>query len=98
MSKYIIHEIREHLCEVCNKPIGDHKGYPYYFDKNKNTFYCPECALDAGFIDATEWLRYHGLGHFEKAEYKNGVITIYQKWGTGYTKSELVVNEVVQNE
>lgn len=100
MSKYIIHEIKEHLCEICNEPLGDHIGHPYCFDDEEDTFYCLDCGLDKGCLNAMDWLRYHGFGtsFFEKAEYKDGVITAYQKWGRGYSKSQIVVNEVVQNE
>lgn len=99
MSKYIIHEIKEHLCEVCNKPLGDRVGHPYCFDDEEDTFYCPDCGLDNGYIDATEWLCCRSLGaFFEKAEYKDGVVTAYRKWGKGYRKYQIVVNEVAQNE
>lgn len=103
--KYIEHTIIEYLCDKCDKPLGNHIGNPYYVDEQKNICLCGDCALDSGLIDAMEWLHNYniGLGIFEKAEYENGVVTAYQKWGRGYTKHLIPVydntdNKAVQNE
>ena len=91
--KFITHEIREYLCDGCNTPLGNHEGNPYYEHGNDN--YCPDCALKKKIIDADEWLKIHGIGIYDHAVYKDGVITAYQKWGKSYRKDEVRIFEDV---
>ena len=92
--KFIIHEVKEYLCEKCETPLGNHIGYPY-IEKN-NEFYCHDCALKEGIIDAMEWLDAHGISIYDHATYKKGIITAYQKWGKSYRKDEVRVFEDVE--
>ena len=84
--KYIEHTIIEHLCEDCEEPLGYHEGTPYAEDDNGD-FYCLDCALRRRLIDAEEWLKYHGIGIYDHALYKEGKIIMYRKWGKGFQKT-----------
>lgn len=87
--KYRTHEVKEYLCDKCETPLGNLDGHPYYEDGENN--YCPDCALKIGVIDAEEWLTIHGIGIYDRAIYKDGIITAYQKWGRGYRKDEVKI-------
>ena len=91
--KYIIHEVKEYLCEKCDAPLGNHVGWPYVEKDGK--FYCHDCALKEGIIDAMEWLDAHGIAIYDHATYKDGTITAYQKWGKSYRKDVVKVFEDV---
>ena len=89
--KYIVHEVKEYLCECCEKPLGNHEGWPYFEDDSGN--YCFDCALQLGLINANEWLASnYWLGIYDHATYSGGVVTIYKKWGRGYTKDKIELN------
>ena len=75
--KYIEHIIKEYICDDCGELLGNQCGHPYFPDKENN--YCPDCALKRKIIDAEEWLNLHGIGIYDHAVYKDGVITAYQK-------------------
>lgn len=88
--KYITHETREYLCECCEKPLGNHVGWPYVESGDDN--YCFDCALKLGIISADEWLKSNcWLGIYDHAAYKDGVITLFQKWGRGYRKDQIAI-------
>ena len=87
--KYITHEVKEYLCECCETPLGNHIGWPYV--KKDENAYCYDCALKKGLVDALDWLDVHGIGIYEKAYYKDGVITAFRKWGKAYRKDEVRV-------
>ena len=85
--KYIEHTVIEHLCEDCDIPVGDHEGFPHYVDERTGNYYCIDCALKGGFIGADEWLRFHGIGIYDHAIYKDGKIFAYRKWGKGFCRN-----------
>lgn len=87
--KYIIHEVKEYLCDRCEAPLGNHEGNPYVHKEDGN--YCHDCALKMGIITADDWLQAHGIGIYDHAIYKDGVITAFQKWGKTYRKDEVRV-------
>jgi hypothetical protein len=47
--------------------------------------------LKLGKCTPMEYLDAHGLGIYHHAEYNNGKIIAYQKWGKGYRKDELEI-------
>ena len=94
--KYITHEVKEYLCEKCETPLGNHIGWPYYKDGEKEDYYCPDCALKKGLIDADEWLKVHGISIYDHALYKDGIIIAYQKWGKGFRKNEVRIFDDVE--
>ena len=53
--KYIIHEVKEFLCDGCGQRLWNHTGAPYI--RNGNTNYCHECALIYGIISEEEYLK-----------------------------------------
>ena len=77
------------ICANCGKPVSEHEGDPYQRFDMKD--YCLDCALKLGMLGPMEWLHYHGFGIYHHAEYHNGRITAYQKWGKGYRKDELEI-------
>lgn len=91
--KYIVHEVKEFLCEDCETPLGNHVGWPFV-DKGDQK-YCHDCALKKNLITADDWLKAHGIGIYDHAIYKNGVITAYQKWGKSFRKDEVRIFEDV---
>ena len=91
--KYIIHKVKEYLCDDCDAPLGNHEGAPYSKEGDNN--YCLDCALKRKLIDADEWLELHGIGIYDHAIYKDGVITAYQKWGKSFRKDEVRIFEDV---
>ena len=90
--KYIEHIIKEYICDDCGELLGNQCGHPYFPDKENN--YCPDCALKRKIIDAEEWLNLHGIGIYDHAVYKDGVITAYQKWGKRFRKDEVRIFDV----
>ena len=87
-----IHEVVEYLCDGCGMGLGNHIGNPYFSQGNNN--YCPDCALRVGVITPEKWLSINGLYGFHHAEYKDGKVTAFLKWGKGYRKSEMVLPDV----
>ena len=83
--KYLIHEVIEHICEECQKPIGDHEGAPYL--QAPEGYYCIDCAVKVGLISPDEWLDCNGMTmRYEYAEYKDGAIAAYRRHGRGFCK------------
>ena len=84
---YIVHEVIEHRCIKCGSPLGDHEGHSYY-KSDDGKFYCLDCALKNGWINAEEWAGHALPGGipYHHAAYKDGVVTIFYKWGRGYRK------------
>ena len=74
-------------CGICGKIIED--GEPHI--KYEAQHVCCDCALKIGLLPAIDWLDIHGIDIYEKADYENGVITAYQKWGRGYRKDEIKI-------
>ena len=74
-------------CGICGKIIED--GEPHI--KYEAQHVCCDCALKIGLLPAIDWLDIHGIGIYEKADYENGVITAYQKWGRGCRKDEIKI-------
>lgn len=89
--KYIEHIVHEHLCEVCETPLGDHEGAPCV--EYNGDYYCYDCALKRHIIDADDWLNAHGISIYDHAIYKDGYIIAYQKWGKGYRKNAVRIFE-----
>lgn len=82
--KYRENIVLEYRCDRCNKPLGNHEGFPYIEDGENN--YCYDCALHQGIIDAIDWLKVHGQYDCYHAVYKDGSITALKKWGKGYRR------------
>lgn len=74
-------------CGICGNVIED--GEPHV--KHEAQRICCDCALKIGPLPAVDWLDIHGIDIYEKAEYKDGVITAYQKWGRGYRKDKIKI-------
>lgn len=87
-----IHEVVEYLCDGCGMGLGNHIGNPYFSQGNNN--YCPDCALRVGVITPEKWLSTNDLYGFHHAEYKDGKVTAFLKWGKGYRESEMVLPDV----
>ena len=76
-------------CENCGNSAKEQDGHPHVvFDRKP---YCLDCALKLGMLGPMEWLHYHGFEIYHHAEYHNGKIIAYQKWGKGYRKDELEI-------
>lgn len=76
------------VCAHCGSLFEDKN--PHYNDRGVR-FLCLDCALKLGKCTPMEYLDAHGLGIYHHAEYNNGKIIAYQKWGRGYRKDELEV-------
>lgn len=87
--KTIIYEVTDYLCDDCETELHTTSGWPYVSDGENN--YCPSCAVKRELLKPIEWLKWHGVGIYHHATYKDGVITAYQKWGRGYRKDEIEV-------
>ncbi len=77
--KYERLEITLLKCSWCEKYLGNLSGCQYYFD-GKDDYYCPDCALKLGIIDALEWMRSQGYpDDFSAAYYHDDVIEVVVK-------------------
>jgi hypothetical protein len=79
------------FCDRCGEDVESYNGHPYI--KVDSNHYCPDCALIIGELDALTYISWHGIGIYEKAAYKDGVITAFQKWGRGYRKDEWNIDD-----
>ena len=90
--KYKEHKVTliEHLCEDCERPLGDCNGWGGWTKVNNGDYYCLECALKNGIIDADTWVKdscfSQFVNHPHHATYSDGIVTIYQKWGKKFRK------------
>jgi hypothetical protein len=50
-----------------------------------------DCALKKGLADPMLWLNANGIGIYHHAEYHDGTIIAFQKWGRGYRKDVITV-------
>lgn len=76
---------KERSCIDCSEHIED--GEP--FVNFEREIFCTDCALKRGIMGPLEWLDIRGISIYHHAEYHDGKITAYQKWGKGYRKDEL---------
>ena len=79
------------FCDRCGEDVEEYNGHPYIETDGKH--YCPDCALILGKLDALTYINWHGIGIYEKAEYKDGVLTAFQKWGRGYRRDEWSIDD-----
>jgi len=95
MAKYRL--IKDPLCDDCEKVLGHYEGYWYIEDGDDN--YCPDCALKRGLITPDQWARGKGFC-VHHATYENGVVTLFRKWGRGFTKENISIGtrDEVKNE
>lgn len=75
-----------YTCFKCGGIIVD--GHPYYNVHGRHVL-CLDCALKLGYIGPMAWLELHGIMIYHHAEYHDGILTAYQKWGRGYRKDEM---------
>lgn len=87
--KTITYEVTDYLCDDCEIDLNTENGGNYVFDGEN--YYCPTCAVKRGLLDPLDWCKYQGMGIYHHATYKDGVITAYRKWGSGYRKNEIKV-------
>lgn len=83
--------IRVHLCEDCEREVQNLDGNGVFKIDYKGDYYCPDCALKNGLIDANEWadsyIHHYSVHH---ASYHNGIVNIYQKWGKSFRKADSI--------
>lgn len=80
--------MNKYVCYKCGGLIDD--SHPLYIVDNRH-FMCLDCALALGYIGPMAWLEAHGLGIYHHAEYHDGAITAFQKYGRGYRKDVITV-------
>lgn len=75
-------------CKNCGNPATENDGDPFVV-YNRNT-YCLDCGLKLGMCAPMHYLDMCGMeGVYHHAEYHDGKIIAYRKWGKGYRKDEL---------
>ena len=76
-------------CEECGQSAKalDSDQHVVFYGKP----YCLDCALKLGMLGPLDWLYSHGICIYHHAEFHDGKIIAYQKWGRGYRKDELEV-------
>ena len=75
-------------CNNCGNPATEHDGDPFVIYKRKT--YCLDCGLKLGMCAPMHYLDMCGMeGMYHHAEYHDGKIIAYRKWGKGYRKDEL---------
>ena len=78
------------ICENCGNPAIENDGDPFVNYKRKA--YCLDCGLKLGMCAPMHYLDMCGTGDmYHHAEYHDGKIIAYQKWGKGYRKDELEI-------
>lgn len=75
-------------CVICGQPIGE--DHPHFNDGNSRRM-CMDCALKKGLADPMLWLNANGIGIYHHAEYHDGTIIAFQKWGRGFRKDVITV-------
>jgi len=80
--------MRAYKCVNCRKEIEDGEAH-YRLTGGKRM--CLDCGLRFGYVGPMEWLELHGIGIYHHAEYHDGKIIAFQKWGRGYRKDEVEV-------
>ena len=82
------------FCDRCDTDVQSYDGHPYF--EEHGFHYCPECALIIGIITPMEYVKstLSACGSFDKAEYTDGKLIAYTKWGSGYRKT---IFEVADN-
>ncbi len=80
-------------CDKCGVDTEKYNGHGCIYDDENNKQYCYTCALKLGLMGALDWLRIHGICFYDKASYKDGKIIAFRKWGRGYTKDVLDIEE-----
>lgn len=75
-------------CKNCGNPATENDGDPFVV-YNRNT-YCLDCGLKLGMCAPMHYLDMCGMeGMYHHAEYHDGKIIAYRKWGKGHRKDEL---------
>ena len=77
-----------YTCHDCGNLIID--GHPYH-NVSGHYMLCLDCALKCGYAWPMVWLELHGFGIYDRAEYHDGKIIAFQKWGKGYRKDVIEV-------
>ena len=75
-------------CKNCGNPATENDGDPFVV-YGRNT-YCLDCGLKLGMCAPMHYLDMCGMEDmYHHAEYNDGKIIAYRKWGKGYRKDEL---------
>ena len=83
--------IRVHLCEDCEREVQNMEGNGDFEIDDKGDYYCYDCALKHGLIDANKWAeRYAGFYRLHHATYQDGIVYIYEKWGKKFRKADTI--------
>ena len=75
------------FCAECGKEINPAHYHTHFNMKH----YCVDCGLKLGIVGPMVWLEAYGIGIHHHAEYHDGTITAFQKWGRGYRKDVIKV-------
>lgn len=79
--KYIVHDVKEYLCDCCGDRLWNHVGAPYIEIGNMN--YCHECAFKLGIITESEYLKEK---NYDAERYKASIVDGYVYISRKYKK------------
>lgn len=82
--------VQDYFCDQCGIDTDTRDGNGCWHDSQGHDF-CLDCAIEHGLIDPLDWLNLHGISLHEKAEYKDGKVIGYRKWGRGFMKDIIQV-------
>lgn len=83
------------LCDRCKKDVKAYNGFPYVSTDGHD--YCYDCALILGVVTPMEYVDecLFAFGRCDKAEYSDGKLIMYRKWGRGYSNAIVEVKDNV---